>query len=139
MDEQNKFQKVNSMKNYFFILFFLASTSGCLLHPLTTEKSAIVLFNNTPHEVFVKTNLNDHLSPSEPIAANEASYVLLYEANPRDTELPKSLEGLWISTTECSYLLDRSLLSAIKKHDDRGRAGWNIFITIELLEGLECQ
>jgi hypothetical protein len=117
-----------------FVSFYL---SGCLPQP-TTERAAVVIFNDTTSVIQYQLALSKKLTPLSEVQGKAFDYVYEYEQTGKIDVLTKELSQLILIIGGCKVVLSRAELEYNFVIDPEGRNTWNLHVTQKLTKQADC-
>ncbi len=124
--------------NIFFLLILLFLSSGCLSQQLTRH-SAIVIFNDTLETIEYQLTLSGKITRPVRIISGEFDYVYEYEQEENINSLPDELSGVILLIDDCKLIFDKNKLKESFIADPDGRKTWNLHVTSDYINSIECQ
>lgn len=112
--------------------------SGCLSY-YTTERAAIVIFNDTGASFEYTFFHTDRWTESHRLAAGDVDYVFTYEEKAPSDPLLVQLTQLRLNTPTCTAILPRHELEKRFIKNPEGRHGWDLHVTQQLLIQADCK
>lgn len=134
-DKVNTHYKIHKYIAALGVLVF--AITGCVPY-YTTEKAAVVIYNNTHQDIKYSAYLSGRWLPDTQIKQNIPEYLINYEADSANEPLPHSLGKLKFILPNCTFKMGRKDLDSHFVRDPGGRRGWNLYIDDQLLRDYGC-
>jgi len=122
----------------FVLLVFVSVCLQACLPQTTTERAAVVIFNDTTEVIQYQFMLSNTQTPWANIQKNEFDYAYEYEQDGKIDVLPKELSQVTIMVGGCKVMLSRSEMENSFIIDPEGRNTWNLHVTQKLKDKVRC-
>lgn len=121
-----------------FSLLLVVVWLGACQPLVTTERAAIIIFNDTNMVLGYEILLSGQWASRINVEAGKFDYAINYEAQPNEASLPGSIEQIKLVTPSCDKILQRAELEKNFKKDPAGRHNWDLHVSPQLLISLGC-
>jgi len=126
-----------SVTSKFVLLIFVSvCLQACL--PQTSERAAVVIFNDTTTVIQYQFMLSDKLTPLAKIQGKEFDYAYEYEQAGKIDVLPNELSQVTLMVGGCKVMLSRSEMENSFVIDPDERNTWNLHVTQKLTKKAVC-
>jgi hypothetical protein len=123
-----------------FLLLAFTLVAGCgLLPPYNlTEVAFIRVFNQVETDISYQANMFSRWTDLIPIKPNNTDFLFEYDRKTKKEALPNVIHSIKILLPDCLLVLNRKHLEDIMVQPLDDGAGWNLYVTQELVRKIGC-